>query len=332
MPGFKDIIGQNQIREHLENAVKNQKVSHAYIICGEKYSGKKFISSAFAKALLCESEEEIPCGKCRECLKVETGNHPDVIYVTHEKPGIIGVEDIRSQINQDISIKPYSGKKKIYIVDEAEKMNPQAQNAILKTFEEPPEYAVILLLVTNAEVLLPTIRSRAVTLNMKPVPDEIIKKYLMETVHVPDYKADICVAFSRGNIGKAALYAASDDFDNLKNDLLQILRNIKTVDASKIMNYIKKPAADKGSVTDFLDIILIWYRDALLVKAQGNSNNLIFREELQYINKVAEALSFESFQAIFDMIELTKRRITSNVNAELALELLFLEIQEKYNL
>jgi len=331
MPGFKDIIGQNQIREHLENAVNNDKVSHAYIICGEKYSGKKFISEVFAKALMCESETDVPCGKCRECLKVETRNHPDVIYVNHEKPNIIGVEDIRSQVNQDINIKPYSGKRKVYIIDEAEKMNPQAQNAILKTFEEPPEYAVILLLVTNAEVLLPTIRSRAVTLNMKPVADELIKKHLMETVLVPDYKADICVAFSRGNIGKAVLYANSDDFETLKNELLQILKNIKTIDISKIMNYIKKPASDKGGISDFLDIIMIWYRDALLLKAQGNSNNLIFREELQYINKVAESLSFEDFQAIFDAIELTKRRITSNVNAELSLELLFLEIQEKYN-
>ena len=100
-----------------------------------------------------------------------SGNHPDLIYVTHEKPASIGVDDVRRQINDTIQVKPYSSAHKIYIVDEAEKMTVQAQNALLKTIEEPPAYAVILLLTTNAEAFLPTILSRCVQLKLKPLKD-----------------------------------------------------------------------------------------------------------------------------------------------------------------
>ena len=122
------------------------------------------------------------------------------------------MDDIRRQINGDVAIKPYSGPKKIYIVSEGEKMTVQAQNALLKTLEEPPEYAVILILTDNVNTLLPTILSRCVVLNMKPVRDAQIKEYLMENMGIPDYKADICVAFARGNVGKARLLANSEEF------------------------------------------------------------------------------------------------------------------------
>ena len=180
MAKFQDIIGQEQIKEHLQNAIAAGKVSHAYIINGEKSSGKEFIAKVFAMALQCEKKEAEPCQECHSCKQALSDNHPDIIRVTHEKPNTISVDDIRAQVNNDVAIKPYSGSYKIYIINEAEKMTPQAQNAILKTLEEPPEYAVILLLTTNVNLLLPTILSRCVVLNMKPVADELVRKYLME--------------------------------------------------------------------------------------------------------------------------------------------------------
>lgn len=143
------------------------------------------------RALQCEKEGTDGCGECKSCHQADDHNHPDIIYVSHEKPNNISVDDIRTQLNNDIVIKPYSSKYKIYIVDEAEKMNQQAQNALLKTIEEPPAYAVIMLLTTNADSFLQTIRSRCITLNMKSVKDEVIKAYLMNEKHIPDYQADI---------------------------------------------------------------------------------------------------------------------------------------------
>ncbi len=329
MPGFKDIVGQEQIKEHLIKAIEQEKVSHAYILCGEKYAGKEFIARVFAQALLCEGEGERPCGKCPSCIQALTDNNPDIIYVTHEKPNLIGIDDIRNQVNGDINIKPFRGRKKIYIINEAEKMNQQAQNALLKTFEEPPEYAVILLLVTNAEELLPTILSRAVMLNLKPVRDELVKKFLMEEIKVPDYKADVCVAFSRGNIGKAKNLASNEDFDTIKNDVLNMLKNVKTMDVSELTACVKRASELKADIKDYLDIIMVWYRDVLLFKATADPNGLIFKEELQYIKKVAEKTSYEGVEEIIEAVEAAKRRLNANVNFDLTMELLFLTIQEK---
>lgn len=326
---FKDIVGQKQIRENLENAVKNGVNSHAYIISGEKYSGKKFISEIFAAALLCESEGERPCGICHSCKQASTHNNPDIIYVTHEKPNVIGVDDIREQVNEDIHIKPYAGRKKIYIVDEAEKMNQQAQNALLKTFEEPPEYAVVLLLVTNEEELLQTIRSRAVVLNMKPVADPILTKFLMEEIQVPDYTAQMCVAFARGNVGKAIRLVGNEEFETIRKDALTVVKNIGQMDAAGISAMVKKVTDYKASINEFFDIIVVWYRDVLLFKATKDANSLIFKEEIQYIKKVAENVGYDRIQNILDAVETAKRRIGANVNFELVMELLFLNIQER---
>ena len=168
---FKDIIGNDMIKDHFKKAIENNKISHAYILTGEAGTGRKSIANAFSMALLCEKGGKEPCMVCHSCKQVLSGNHPDLIYVKHEKPNSIGVDDIREQINDTIMIRPYSSYYKIYIVDEAEKMTVQAQNALLKTIEEPPSYAVIILITTNQEAFLPTILSRCVQLKLKPLQE-----------------------------------------------------------------------------------------------------------------------------------------------------------------
>ena len=258
MAKFTDIIGQEQLKEHLQNAISMNKVSHAYIINGERSSGKEFIARIFAMALQCEKGGTEPCGECHSCKQAMSNNQPDIIYIGHEKPNTIGVEDIRGQINNDIGIKPYSSPRKIYIMNEGEKMTVQAQNALLKTLEEPPEYAVILILTTNVEALLPTILSRCVVLNMKPVPDAKVKKYLMEELGVPDYKANICVAFARGNIGKAKLLASSEEFEKVKDEAITLVKYINDMEINEIVKAIKKITEYKFDVNDYLDILSVW--------------------------------------------------------------------------
>ena len=133
MGGFKDVIGHNEIIEYIQNAVKMDKVSHAYIMNGQKGSGKKMLADLFARTLQCEGEGVEPCGECRSCKQADGNNQPDIIKVTHEKPNSISVDDIRTQVNNDILIKPYSSKYKIYIIPEADKMTVQAQNCLLYT-------------------------------------------------------------------------------------------------------------------------------------------------------------------------------------------------------
>lgn len=328
MAGFQDIIGQRQLVEHLQNALSAKKVSHAYIINGERSSGKEFIADTFAQALQCEAGGSNPCGECHSCKQAVSGNHPDIIKVTHEKPNTIGVEDIRNKINHDIGIKPYSGPYKIYIMNEGEKMTVQAQNALLKTIEEPPEYAVIMILTTNLESLLPTVLSRCVVLNMKPVADELVKKYLMEQLRIPEYKADVCVAFARGNIGKAKALASSEEFDNIKNEAVTLLKYIREMEITDIVTAIRKISEYRLEINDYLDILAVWYRDVLLFKATNDANHLIFRDEIQFIRKIADQSTYEGIEIIIDALEKAKLRLQANVNFDLTIELLLLTIKE----
>jgi len=328
MAKFSDIIGQEQIKEHLQNALESGKISHAYIINGEKSSGKEFIAKVFAMALQCERGETEPCQECHSCKQALSGNQPDIIRITHEKPNTISVDDIRKQINADVAIKPYSSPYKIYIVNEAEKMNMQAQNALLKTLEEPPEYAVILLLTSNIDVLLPTVLSRCVVLNMKPVDDRKVRKFLMEELKVPDYKADVCVAFARGNIGKAKALASSEDFENVKNEALSLLKYVHDMELYEIVAAVKKISEYKLEISDYFDIMSIWYRDVLLFKATKDANRLVFREELGALRKCAQRSSYEGIEQIVQALDTAKRRLDANVNFDLVMELLFLTIQE----
>lgn len=328
MAKFKDIVGQEQIKEHLGNALSTGKVSHAYIINGEKNAGKEFIARVFAMALQCGKGEQEPCQECRSCRQALSGNHPDIIRVTHEKPNTISVDDIRRQVNNDVAIKPYSSAYKIYIINEAEKMTPQAQNAILKTLEEPPAYAVIILLSANLNALLPTILSRCVVLNMKPVSDELVKEYLMEQLKVPDYKAEVCVAFARGNVGKAKALASSEDFENVKAEALSLLKYIQDMELNEIIAAIKKITEFKLEISDYLDIFAVWYRDVLLFKATNDVNHLVFREEIQTIRKTAQRSSYEGIELVIRALDTAKKRLDANVNFELVMELLILTIQE----
>ncbi len=329
MGRFSDVVGQEQLKEYLESAIRLNKISHAYIINGERDAGKEFIAKTFAMALQCENRHGVePCQECHSCKQALSGNHPDIIFITHEKPGTISVDDIRRQINNDVAIKPYSGPKKIYIMNEGEKMTVQAQNALLKTLEEPPEYAVILLLTTNVNSLLPTILSRCVVLNMKPARDDQIKKFLMDNMGIPDYKANVCVAFARGNVGKARILAKSEEFDKVKEEAITLLKYINEMELSEIVAAIKKINEYQLDVNDYLDILSIWYRDALLFKATHDVNNLIFKEEIQYIRKVADRSTYEGIEEIIDGLEKSKQRLSANVNFDLTLELLLLTIKE----
>lgn len=362
MAGFRDIIGHEQIITHLKNAISMDKVSHAYILDGPDHSGKRMLAEAFAMALQCETVQQVvsgeeepeqetlfglpggsgsavseaarerarfqePCMECRSCKQAAGRNQPDIIYVTHEKT-MLSVDDVRRQINQDIAIRPYSSKYKVYIVDEAEKMNVQAQNALLKTIEEPPGYAVLLLLTTNADGFLPTIRSRCVTLHLKAVEDRKIREFLMHHCQIPDYQADLCVAFAQGNVGQAMLLASSEEFNELKNYAVQLIRRLPDIPVYDLLQELKPLNDYKEKIQVFFDLLLLLFRDVLLYKAAGEESSLIFREQSFVIRQMAERGAFPGLNRILESIETAGRRIRANVNFELTLELLLLDIKE----
>lgn len=328
MAGFHDIIGHDKVKDHLRKAIEYHKVSHAYILSGEEGMGKKTLANAFAMTLLCERSEKEPCMQCHACKQMMSGNHPDVIRVTHEKPGSIGVDDIRMQINDTIYIKPYSSSYKIYLVDEAEKMTPQAQNALLKTIEEPPVYVVIMLMTTNQELFLPTILSRCIQLKLRPLKDTQVSDYLKEAMGVPEEKADVFAAFARGNLGKAIHLASSEEFGLLYRQILNLLKNLKEMDISMLLDSIKKLQEDQLDLHECLDFMQLWYRDILMFKVTKDINTLVFKEEYAKVSSLCQTSSYEGLELILNAIEKAKTRLDANVNADLALELMLLTMKE----
>lgn len=328
MGTFKDVVGHKDIINYIRNAVREYKVSHAYILNGERGAGKKMLANLFAATLLCEKGGPDPCNECHSCRQAESGNHPDIIKVTHEKPNSISVDDIREQVNNTIMIKPYQGPYKVYIIPQADMMTPQAQNALLKTIEEPPEYAVIMLLTENADTLLPTINSRCVMLKLRNIKDTLIKKYLMETMQVPDYKADMCTAFAQGNMGRAIMLANSEHFNEIRDETVQLLKYINEMELSEIVQAVSRITAYKLEINDYLDIIMIWYRDVLLYKATKDMDKVVFKDQIKYIKERAKRSSYEGIELIIESLEKAKARLKANVNFDLVMELLFLTIKE----
>lgn len=318
---FQDIIGQEQITGHLQNAIRMGKVSHAYIIQGEAGSGKKMLADIFATTLQCEEGGIEPCGHCQSCKQALSGNHPDIRHVTHEK-ATIGVDDIRLQLNNDIMVKPYSRPYKVYIIDEAEKMTEQAQNAMLKTIEEPPEYAIILLLTVNAKLLLPTILSRCILLNVRPVARGGIIRLLTERHGIATYMAEVAADFADGVCGRAIAYAQSGEFVEQKDEVLKVLRRLSAMPADELYKRVKEWAGRKQELPDVLSLMNLWYRDILVMKSTGGTGRPVFKEEEAELRRQAEALSFQRIEENIEAIDTARTRLSANVNTEVALEML----------
>lgn len=328
MESFKDVVGHEDVIQYIRTAIAQDQVSHAYILNGARGAGKRMLAKLFALTLNCENSRQEPCGHCAACKQIENGNHPDVIRLRHEKPNTISVDDVREQLNNTIAIKPYKSDYKVYIVEEAELMSVQAQNAILKTLEEPPAYAVILLLTENVQSLLPTITSRCVMLKLRNIKDTLIRRHLMERLGVPDYRAKVCAAFSQGNLGQAIMLAKSEYFNEILETALGLLRHVRELEMAELLETLKKVAGYKLEINDFLDIIMIWYRDVLLYKATQDIDRVIFKDELSALKETARRSSYEGIETVLNGLDRAKSRLAANVNFELVMELLFLTMKE----
>ena len=194
--------------------------------------------------------------------------------------------------------------------------------------QEPPAYAVILLLADNPDSLLPTISSRCVILNLKPVSDNLVKSYLMERMHIPDYQAEVDASFAQGNIGKAERIATSEEYAEVMENSLRLVKYAQNMELYELVEAIKGMTADKDNIQDYLDIFSMWFRDVLLFKATREVDTLVFRQEINYIKERAQKSSYEGLERIIDAIQTAGVRLKANVNFELTMELLFLTIKE----
>ena len=280
----------SEIRQYFREMAGRDQVGHAFILEGDSGEGWRKLAEEFAATVQCERRNF--CGRCPSCQAYQSGNHPDIIQVTHEKKDSIGVDEIRAQLVDDMAIKPYSSPYKVYLVDEAEKLTVQAQNALLKTLEEPPVYGIILLLTTNTEMLLPTIRSRCINLKVR-------------------------------SGGRVSLGLTEEQ----RAELFALVHDLPDYRAAELADEAKKIKEWKQDIASLLNFFRYWYRDVLVWKSTQGKGTLMFPEEERYYRARSEALSYVQLNRIFDQIQEAESRVRSNVNYELTWELLLLEMK-----
>lgn len=346
---FEDVIGQEALKEHMQSAIRLGKISHAYIINGEAGFSKKLLAEAFAQALLCsklnpdydknqvsfpglEVEEpklpEViePCCECISCKKASHHNHPDIIYIFHEKPNLISKEEIRNQLVNTVDIIPYESKRKIYILEDGQFMNEAGQNTLLKTIEEPPDFVTIIILTTNKEKLLPTVLSRCVCLDVKPVKKSVIKSYLMDK-GIVDYQADMAINFAEGNPGKALMIASDVEFQNRRKLIINTIRDFDSFNSKRIADMAKKIEEDKDNIDSYFDLIMVFLRDVLVYKTTGDEKRVHFREEISVIRDISR----HKLSQINELINITKDardKVNAQVTLGLTIEMMLHKMKE----
>ncbi|MFR1564434.1 MAG: ATP-binding protein [Anaerotignum faecicola] len=322
---FEEIRGNTPLVEQLRRSAASGRSSHAYLFLGGAGAGKRLIANTFAKALQCEGEKR-PCDSCKSCHAFNHGNHPDVIYFQPLKNGkTYTIEDVREQLLETVDLKPFQYEKKIYIIEKADTLNIQSQNALLKTLEEPPAHVVFLLLAERAEAFLPTILSRVVVMKIRPLSAETIADYLMQAGHLAE-ESHILSAYAQGRIGQALELVEDEGFREMRQDILGKLEVLPSMSEGDAYLLAKDLEGYKNDLR-FLDIMELWYRDLLTAKSLREEGYLIQRDKKDAIFRAAKepaALLAKKAAAV----RTARMRLAQNANFRLTMEVMLMDLKE----
>ena len=295
---FENIIGNTNIKTVLEKSIKQNKLSHSYLFVGIQGIGKKMIATEFAKMILCLDDNKY-CNHCKSCIEFDTNNNPDFVLISPDGNNI-KIEQIRD-IQKRIQEKPIISEKKVYIIDNVDLMTTEAQNCLLKTLEEPPEFAVIILIGSNSNTFLPTIKSRCTIMNFNKISDEEMTKYLREKCDVKNIDQNMLYMY-QGSIGKALeLKEKQEEYKNIEN----IINNIDRYDLIDFINNAEILYKSKEEINDILDYINV----ILFNKA---------KDEYLYTNCI-------------QIVENTKKRLKQNANYDMSIDNMLFNIWEEIN-
>ena len=322
---FEEIRGNTPLVEQLRRSAASGRSSHAYLFLGGAGAGKRLIANTFAKALQCEGEKR-PCDSCKSCHAFNHGNHPDAIYFQPLKNGKTDtIEDVREQLLETVDLKPFQYEKKIYIIEKADTLNIQSQNALLKTLEEPPAHVVFLLLAERAETFLPTILSRVVVMKIRLLSAETIADYLMQAGHLAE-ESHILSAYAQGRIGQALELVEDEGFREMRQDILGKLEALPSMSEGDAYLLAKDLEGYKNDLR-FLDIMELWYRDLLTAKSLREEGYLIQRDKKDAIFRAAKepaALLAKKAAAV----RTARMRLAQNANFRLTMEVMLMDLKE----
>lgn len=292
---FNKIIGNDEIQNLLKQAIKNNRTSHSYLFVGTEGIGKKQIAKEFAKALLCLNNDKY-CNTCKSCIEFDDNNNPDFVILEPDENSI-KIEQIR-EIQRKVVEKPIISNQKVYIIDNSDKMTTEAQNCLLKTLEEPPKYITIILIGTNENAFLSTIKSRCTILRFKDIPQHKIEEYLgTQQIYFKDKRI---LKACGGSIGKAL---------EIKD---------RQEEYESIHEFIENLAQE--------NIIDIFQKTQILFNSKERIQDI-----LQYINILLLEMAKENYKysECIEIVEDTKKRLQSNANYDMTIDNMLLKMKEK---
>jgi DNA polymerase-3 subunit delta' len=321
--GFKDIIGQEGAIKILQSAIKNNRLSHAYLFVGPEGVGKRLTAKTLAKALNCQRGNIDSCDECRNCIRIDLDEYPDVKII-----GPVGtsikIEQMR-KVRREASLKPLEGKKKVYIIQEASALTQPAANSLLKTLEEPQGETLFILTTSNIHLLLLTIVSRCQLVRFKPLSAKVIENFLTQKKEIAKDKAYVASNLSGGSIGKALRIATSEKKE-LRGRVIERIIKMSLEDIEEIFEIARQCAQDKEQIPFILSILSSWYRDFLVYKESESSTVLVNVDKKEEIAKEVEKYPKEKIEEIISLVLKTIDYIKRNVNPQLAIETLLLKI------
>ena len=323
---FSHIRGNEKALKVLMRIIKTRRLAHAYLFSGLEGIGKRLAAVAFSKTLLCSSGGWESCGSCSACVQVDQGNHPDLIMVDPQN-GTTTIDSIRD-FKRQLSRKSFAGGYKTCIIDNAEKMNDNAQNALLKTLEEPSPDTVIVLITAQPYFLLPTILSRCQQVKFQPLPISTAAEVVMEKWDVDRQTASLMVTLTGGSPGKA-LELKKEAIEEIRESLINHLCFSSEAERQGIFDLAEAFSGDKSRLDLKLNLLRLWYRDILLYKIYRNSDCLLNKDKAAEIASLSSIWSLENLLKALLWIEDYHQALTYNANPQLTMEGLFMKIYPK---
>ncbi len=325
MISFSDITGREVFKKKLINAINNNVFPHACLLVGEKGTGKKIFAKAIANALLCEKPiNSQPCGSCTHCLS-EKVNGITEFYQLRATGQSIKVDDIR-EIIKSMSLKPTISNKKIYVIYDGEKMTPQAQNSLLKIFEEPPSYGHIIITVNNLEGIIPTVSSRATIYQIGNNSQSEIKKFL-KTQSTDDKLITLASHYAEGSIGKAIKILSSEEFITTRE--LGVSYTESLINRNESDSFAKVESVTKENVDEFLQVVIKLFKDMVVFLETQNELLLINKDKKYMIsNGINKYNSSVLLKAIF-ILQDTVSRLKQHASRKMTLDGMTIRILEE---
>lgn len=281
-----------ELMKNLIESVHQGRSSHAYIFEGEKGLGKLNSARLFAASLTCSNTDISPCGTCSSCVEAKANSNPDIIYVRPKKDKkTIGADDMR-ELEEDVAIKPFDSKHKVYIFEDGAQLTPAAQNVFLKTFEEPPEYAVFIIVIENLTLLLPTILSRFTSIHFPPVSNEMIERHIRNNYPEIDDRLPFLIKFSGGIPGTADKIIKDEEFEPLRMASLENLFTLcssNKIAAFKIQKFLEE---NKEKAESILNFWLLFLRDVILIQTDA-PEMIINVDKKEHLRKLASRINPE---------------------------------------